>query len=146
MKVVINACFGGFGLSTEAMLRLIEMKSDAVETKSLKKYSGFSSMEAYQKDNSYRTFKDVGNGFVKSGFTEDVLYKDNTVYSLKDKYGDDQGIRAHKDLIKIVEEMGDKANGECAELKIVEIPDGIHWVIEEYDGSESVEEAHQSWS
>ena len=48
-------------------------------------------------------------------------------------------------LIKIVEEMGDKANGRCAELKIVEIPDDVNWSIEEYDGWEWVAERHRTW-
>jgi hypothetical protein len=44
-----------------------------------------------------------------------------------------------------VETLGEKANGSFAELKIVEVPDYIDWVINEYDGLESVEEKHQSW-
>ncbi len=31
MKVVINNCFGGFSLSSEAMTRLIEEKSPIIE-------------------------------------------------------------------------------------------------------------------
>ncbi len=41
-------------------------------------------------------------------------------------------------LVAIVEEMGDKANGAYAELKIKEI-EGDRYIIEEYDGSESVQ-------
>ena len=49
-------------------------------------------------------------------------------------------------LIQAVEVLGDAANGECAKLKVVEIPDGIKWGIDEYDGIEHVEEQHQTWS
>jgi hypothetical protein len=49
-------------------------------------------------------------------------------------------------LIQVVKELGKEANGSCAELEIVEIPDGINWEIDEYDGMERVEEAHRSWS
>ena len=49
-------------------------------------------------------------------------------------------------LVKAVEELGDKANYQFSELKVVEIPDGIDWSIEEYDGMEHVAEAHQTWS
>lgn len=49
-------------------------------------------------------------------------------------------------LIKIVEEMGEEADGSMSKLKIVEIPDDIEWSIHEYDGSEWVAEAHRTWS
>ena len=32
------------------------------------------------------------------------------------------------------------------DLKIVEIPDGVDWEIEEYDGKEWVSEVHRTWS
>jgi len=31
-------------------------------------------------------------------------------------------------------------------LKIVDIPDGVEWEIEEYDGMEWVAEKHRTWS
>ena len=49
-------------------------------------------------------------------------------------------------LIQVVEEMGIEANGRHAELKVVEIPDDVEWLIEEYDGSEWVAEQHRTWS
>jgi hypothetical protein len=55
----------------------------------------------------------------------------------------------HRDdpiLIQVVEELGEKADGKCARLTIVEIPDDVEWVIEEYDGNETVAEAHRTWS
>jgi len=53
--------------------------------------------------------------------------------------------RADPKLIQVVEELGDKANGSCAKLEIVEIPDGVDWQIEEYDGNEHVAEKHRTW-
>jgi hypothetical protein len=49
------------------------------------------------------------------------------------------------DLIKVVKTLGVKANGEYAKLKIVTIPDGIDWEIDEYDGIEWVAEKHLKW-
>jgi len=49
-------------------------------------------------------------------------------------------------LVKTVEDLGKKANGEYANLRIVEIPDEVKWEIDEYDGFESVEEQHRRWS
>jgi hypothetical protein len=42
--------------------------------------------------------------------------------------------------------LGAEANGRYAQLKIVTIPDGIEWEIEEYDGNEHIAEQHRTWS
>ena len=47
--------------------------------------------------------------------------------------------RHDKILVQAVEELGNAANGECAVLEIAEIPDGLPYRIDEYDGMESVE-------
>lgn len=41
-------------------------------------------------------------------------------------------------LVSLVKNMGKRASGGCANLEIVEIADGLHYEIEEYDGYESV--------
>jgi hypothetical protein len=48
-------------------------------------------------------------------------------------------------LVQVVEELGDVANGHCAKLKIVDIPDDVNWYVEEYDGLEWVAERHRTW-
>ena len=48
-------------------------------------------------------------------------------------------------LVEVVEAMGSDADGEFAELKVVEVPDNIEWTIEEYDGEEWVAEVHRTW-
>jgi len=48
-------------------------------------------------------------------------------------------------LVKVVETLGEKANGDFSELKIVEIPDDVRWEVKEYDGSEWVAEKHRTW-
>lgn len=49
-------------------------------------------------------------------------------------------------LIKIVRELGMSANGSCANLKIVEVPAGVKWIVQDYDGAEWVAEEHRTWS
>lgn len=49
-------------------------------------------------------------------------------------------------LVQTVLELGAKANGAYANLKIVEIPDEVEWTIHEYDGMEWVAETHRTWS
>lgn len=48
-------------------------------------------------------------------------------------------------LVAIVKELGPLADGHLAKLRIVEIPDGTDWEIEEYDGDEWVSEVHRTW-
>jgi len=48
-------------------------------------------------------------------------------------------------LVQVVEELGDAASGRHAKLKVVEVPDGIDYEIDEYDGIERIAEVHRSW-
>ena len=87
MKVVINTCCGGFGLSDIAMRQLPA---------------------------EFR-------------------------YSLNVKE------RSHPSLIKVVEELGEAANGLCADLQVIEVDeDAINPRIENYDGMEWVAEG-RTW-
>ena len=64
-----------------------------------------------------------------------------------DGYGYDfNDKRTDPKLIDVVERLGSDADGHCAELRVVEIPDGIDWEIEEYDGKEWIAEKHRTWS
>ena len=49
-------------------------------------------------------------------------------------------------LVEIVEQLGEAANGDFAELKVVKIPDDVQWQIEEYDGVEWIAEKHRTWN
>ena len=53
--------------------------------------------------------------------------------------------RNDPDLVAVVEELGDVADGYGAELKIVNVPEDIKWHIQEYDGKEKVCEDHRTW-
>ena len=91
MKVVVNRCFGGFGLSEAA-------------------------------------YKHMGLEW--------------------DGYGhaDTDGIaRTDPRLVAAVEELGSAANGDYANLVVLDIPDDVQWIIEEYDGDETVAEVHRAW-
>jgi hypothetical protein len=88
MKVVINTCCGGFGLSDEAKTLLRE-----------------------------KTGKDW-------------------------RYGPPRNL---PELIEVIVELGDAANGQYAKLRIIEIPDDVDWEIAENDGFEWVAERHRIW-
>ena len=53
--------------------------------------------------------------------------------------------RHHPLLIQVIEELGEDANGACAQLKIVEIPSDADYMIDEYDGFEHIAEKHRTW-
>jgi hypothetical protein len=118
MKVVINRCYGGFGLSDDAVMRYAELKGINLV------------MEPSDS-------KIMGATFYVDGIKDDKHY-----FSYYDLSSD----RSDPFLIQVVEEMGDKANGWAAELRIVDIPDEVEWEIEEYDGIEWVAEKHRTWS
>jgi hypothetical protein len=54
--------------------------------------------------------------------------------------------REYLALVQMVEELGDKADGEYGELTIVDVPNGVSCEIAEYDGMERIEEARRSRS
>lgn len=53
--------------------------------------------------------------------------------------------RGDSDLISVIEEMGSKANGIYASIRIIEIPNDIKWHIAEFGGREHVAEDHRTW-
>ncbi len=60
-------------------------------------------------------------------------------------YGYIECERTDPDLVAAVEELGDKANGNLAALRVADIPDNIEYYIDNYDGIETVHEVHESW-
>lgn len=105
-KIVINTCFGGFGLSQEALARLRELGSP---------YVGEWAAEELK----------IG------GWPDGPLYLDS--------YTNDREIPRHDPLlVQVVEELGSRANGNYAQLRVVEIP-GALYRVSEYDGREHVE-------
>lgn len=54
--------------------------------------------------------------------------------------------RDDRHLVQAVEKLGVSANGHAANLKVVEIPHDVHWVIEKTDGLEHISEQHRTWA
>jgi len=48
-------------------------------------------------------------------------------------------------LVQTVEELGDAADDNYAQLRIADVPDDVEWYIDEYDGIETVREQHRTW-
>lgn len=139
MKVVINVCFGGFGLSMLAIKEYLKLKGKEAYFYENKDWSS----GEYIRIDDIKECKDT----IKFCYTKDLGKKFKYTKESQKFYIYDENIkRDDPDLVKVVEELGEKANGSYAELKVVEIPDGINWEIDEYDGNESIEEKHNSWS
>lgn len=117
MKVVINSDFGGFSLSDEA----IRMYGDA-------------------KRLNLKMVKDTHYPEMNLTFFYIDGIEDNEHF-----FSEREIERNDRDLVAIVEALKERADGKYASLKIVEIPEGVDWYIEEYDGSEWVAEKHRTW-
>ena len=139
MKIVINGCHGGFSLSAAAVQLWAAKKGR----------SCYFFKHEYEPERWERvTLADARTGYGWTAFdtTEEPKGKDHTWW--KEHHIDNcpNEDRTDLDLIAVVEELGDAASGYCAKLKIVNIPDGTNWDIDEYDGFEHVAEKHRTWS
>jgi hypothetical protein len=137
MKVVINRCYGGFGLSEKAILRYLEIKGQQVW------------VEPDKWGNTYwlvapedRMIRKDGQDFYSMSIEDRIQH--NRKLSEETFY---HGSVERNDpvLVQVVEKLGEEANGSYAKLEIVEIPDDVDWEIDEYDGMEKVDEVHRSW-
>jgi hypothetical protein len=125
MKIVINKCYGGFGLSHEAMMLYFEIKGIPVYP------------EVYPEDGDDASNQIVEYWPVKE---EDRVVGEVfplSVYDIK---------RTDPALVKVVEQLGDRASGMYAQLAVVEIPDDVKWTFQDYDGIEWIAEEHRTWS
>lgn len=150
MKIVVNKCYGGFGISLEALKELVKRNAACVESCTPKHYYGGDNDRYYRKDEweqkwneDFKEFEDIGDGFMADKRSQYNVYKDGLLYSLKSRSEND--MRTDKDLVDVVEKMGEAANGWAAKLRIVDVPDDIQWEIDDYDGIETVHELHRSW-
>ena len=135
MKIVVNRCYGGFGLSVKAVLEYAKFKG-------FKLYPCIDKYPYDFKNPRFEPCKD-GDSLLIHYFKEPLMEDGKCV---EDSYFLENSInRDDPALVKVVEELGEKANSRYSQLKIVEIPDNVKWEIEEYDGFERVSEIHRTW-
>ena len=138
-EVVINTCYGGFGLSAEAMLWIHQNYPGVLETMPAEKYFGKGGFESREEAlGKWRAYQETGEH--PSPFWT-IFIDDNTVLP-----NDSDIPRDSPALVACVKTLGERANGSCAKLVIVEIPDDVDFKINEYDGLEHIAEKHRTWS
>ena len=120
MKVVINDDYGGFSLSEKAQKAYFQRKGWT--------WDGGHDTKVY----------DPGTSSYQYG-------KCHIVPEIGDEWFDIDVSRTDPDLIAVVQELGEEANGYCATLKIVDIPHDVEWIIHEHDGLEHIAEKHRTW-
>jgi hypothetical protein len=141
-RVVINNCFGGFGLSHQAILAYLDKCGVPVWTEANEKFGGLIPFNYYLVPPEERIQGDPEDWH---SMTLAQRAAHNAAYS-KTVFHDRDLARDDPYLVQVVEELGASANGRHAELKIVEIPADVNWEITEYDGNEAVAEKHRTWS
>ena len=140
MKIVINTCHGGFSISDAAVYRYAEIKGITLYPE--REGGIFSRTAFYTVPKDQRVKPLFGNWMDHS----EKVRKAHNDRSEKECLYDRDMKRDDSILVQVVEELGRAANGIYAELKVVEIPDGVEWKIEEYDGAEWIAEKHRTWS
>jgi hypothetical protein len=139
MKIVINKCFGGFGLSPLAIQELAKRKGRQCYFYVSHVLSG-GRMEYLP-----LTLEEAGKSHgVVFAFDAKNPHNGNEWYSAH-HLGESAYERTDPDLVAVVQDLGVKANGQFAKLAIVEIPDSVEYEIDEYDGQESIHEKHRTW-
>lgn len=133
MKVVVNRCFGGFGLSDAAILKLAA--TDCAHIKRHEPRAYYGGREGWETK--------FAEDKARTGFMS-ILVIDGKIITDEHR-GDGGNARACPRLVTVVEEIGAEADGRCAKLRIVEVPDDAKWEIDEYDGNEHVAETHRTW-
>jgi hypothetical protein len=132
-KIAYNRCFGGFGLSHVGIMRYAELKGIKVYPfvdRRLADKAPLDTEDKYRPASAKEAEKALSVHYCTTPeFSNDTYWSSYDVGN----------VRHDPVLIQVIEELGEKANGQCAQLEITELPSGTLYRIDEYDGRESVE-------
>lgn len=133
-KIVINRCYGGFGVSDAGIHAIASYRGLTLYPE--RKDRWFTVYWTIPQDHPLRVKHNELNA--KHSKTEEDYKLVNEIYDnhTLSTYDID---RADPGLVHAVETLGDAANGDCAQLEIVELEKGTLYRITEYDGLEGIE-------
>jgi hypothetical protein len=130
-KIVYNNCFGGFSLSRAAIEEYMRLKG--------KKVFFYVSDGDFSSNRYRKVGDDEPSRFCEHALLTDLGETTTNAELNKAEWFHDREIERHDpDFVAVVEKLGVAADGSCAKLKIIEIPSGTLYRIDEYDGNESV--------
>lgn len=139
MKIVLNGCYGGFGLSYEAMVLYWHARCrDIYFYKDISNYDDYTKVHKYERISlaDIQRSRNTWSGFIYCTTEDQGEYLDHFP---EDVVSDSNIDRTDPILISVVETMGSKAaSGRFAQLEIHEIPNGTQYKIDEYDGLEEL--------
>jgi hypothetical protein len=139
MKVVINACFGGFSISRQAA-EFMAARGNKLAQRELDEHDA--TLTAFEHYKRHGKPLEGRSDFEAGMFDIDIKYGGKPKF-----YGHMSDLeRNDADLVAAVEALGGDADGEHANLRVVEIPDGVDYQISEYDGNEHIAEKHRTWA
>lgn len=139
MKIVLNSCYGGFGLSYEAMVLYWHAKNrDLYFYKDISIYDDYTKVHKYERISlaDIQQSRNTWTGYIYCTTEDQGEYLDHfPEYVVSDRDID----RTDPILISVVETMGSEAaSGRFASLYIEEIPNGTQYKIDNYDGIEEL--------
>lgn len=135
-KIAYNRCYGGFSLSHAGVMRYAELKGIQLYAFIDDRYSEKNLDKSLTKKVKYVRLNDAeAEKHMLVHYCTTPKFSNDTYWSSYD-IGND---RSDPILIQVIEELGDKANGSCADIAIAELPTGTLYRIDEYDGIESIE-------
>ena len=141
-KIVVNRRHGGFGISPKAEKRYLELiGKDCYFYKQTKYGYENNGIDEYIRI----SVDEASKAFIAYTITEDLGELINKIPNDDTYWYDGDLERDDPILIQVVNELGKEANSKYAELEIVKIPDDVVWEIDDYDGYETIHEAHRSW-
>lgn len=138
-KVILNKCYGGFDVSIKATLAYAKKKHLKV---SIYKRN-FNNHSITYSLVSPKIVKD--DGFLK--YAVATKYHGRVANNLppEDILDLDGKYREDATLIEVVEKLGKEANTIISDLRVVEIPDDLDYMIDNYDGIETLHQRVQEW-
>ena len=141
-KIVINDCYGGFNLSHDGIMAYLDKCGLPFWSEANERFGSFIPFTYYLVPPGEQRVEGQPDDWHDMTIAQRQAH--NQAYS-KTVFSDSDIARDDPYLVQVVEELGERANGRHANLKVVEIPADVDWQIEEYDGSEWVAEKHRTW-